>query len=198
MYHQLRLVSHFSFQLLKANPNPLTLCVPSFPIRFRSTFHACQRRRCHMSTVLEKNTGSDNYSISCHHMTMRYEGEKKRTMKVTEKTFMLLEYTTALLEDFMILQRNVHTNPFRVCIWRCFSGMHHRGTSFSFTLAAIKCFMVLAVRPGTVYFSKFLAWLWVTDLKSSSRVASLFTPLQGQTEQMICLLSFCMSSTSLL
>lgn len=30
-----------------------------------------------MSTVLEKNTGSDNYSISCHHMTMRYEGKKE-------------------------------------------------------------------------------------------------------------------------
>lgn len=29
-----------------------------------------------MSTVLEKNTGSDNFSISCHHMTMRYEGKK--------------------------------------------------------------------------------------------------------------------------
>lgn len=29
-----------------------------------------------MSTVLEKNTGSDNFSISCHHMTMRYKGKK--------------------------------------------------------------------------------------------------------------------------
>jgi len=62
-----------SFQLSAVESKSSQLCVLSFPIRFRSTFLACQRRRCHMSTVLEKNTGSDNYSISCHHMTMRYE-----------------------------------------------------------------------------------------------------------------------------
>lgn len=56
------------------------------PSRFRSTFLACQRRRCHMSTVLEKNTGSDNYSISCHHMTMRSDTASPSVMRRDENS----------------------------------------------------------------------------------------------------------------
>lgn len=54
--------------------------------RFRSTFRACQRRRCHMSTAQERNTGSDNYSISCHHMTMRSDTASPSVMRRDENS----------------------------------------------------------------------------------------------------------------
>lgn len=54
--------------------------------RFRSTFRAYQKRRCHMSTALERSTGSDNYSISCHHMTMRFDTASPSVMKRDENS----------------------------------------------------------------------------------------------------------------
>lgn len=48
--------------------------------------------------------------------------EKKWTIKVIEITFMLIEYTTVLLEDFYLQDHKVHTNTSWVSI-RCFSGI---------------------------------------------------------------------------